>query len=247
MLPTSQQCTLRGKGSQQHPGLHEERCQQVEIGDPFSPPSAGEATPGVLGPVLGSPCTDTHILEKVQQRATKMRKGLDHLPYKEMLRELGLLSQENRRLERWGTSSLVKAVVQKVLGDAPAGTLPLLLGNCSDTEDHALHPHLSYAAAALRPPLHTSMCPIDLDPGLPAQPWACLITSDFPGDVDSWLNLVATPRLQLRFPDESKSGLHLLCNALKRHKPSVALAEEQSASPRLLIRREQLRAGRTLR
>ena len=54
---------------------------------------------------------DTDLLERVQRRATKMIRGMQHLSYEDRLRELGLFSLERRRL--WGDLSVPKGGLQE--------------------------------------------------------------------------------------------------------------------------------------
>ena len=72
--------------------------QHVKGGDPLPLLCPGEVISGVPCPVPCSQLQDREILETVQQRATKMMRGLEHLASKGRLRDLWLLSPEKRGL-----------------------------------------------------------------------------------------------------------------------------------------------------
>jgi len=56
---------------------------------------------------------DMNILERVEQKSTKLIKGLENLSYEERLRETGLFSLEKRRL-RGGSHQCVQIPKGKV-------------------------------------------------------------------------------------------------------------------------------------
>lgn len=56
---------------------------------------------GVLCPNLGPPTQEgLELLEQVHRKATKIIRGLGHLPYEDRLKQMGPFSLENRRLHR---------------------------------------------------------------------------------------------------------------------------------------------------
>ena len=96
----SQQCALAAWEAEWYPGLHQRemasRDREVIV---FLYSALVRHHLEYCVQVWGSQYRkDVELLERVQRRATRMIRGLEHLPYKDRLTDLGLFSPEKRRL-----------------------------------------------------------------------------------------------------------------------------------------------------
>lgn len=93
----SQQCAIAAKVADE-----EEICQQIEGIDPAPLLSTGEAIPGKYWVQFCTSHYKRHIelLEGIQQRDTKVIRGLQHITFEERQSELALLTLGKRRLRK---------------------------------------------------------------------------------------------------------------------------------------------------
>jgi len=94
-LDMSEQCVLAAHG------LHQKKHgQQGEGGDSAPLLHSGVTPSGVLRPALEPSAQERHRpVGEGPEQATKMIRGVEHLSYKERLRDLGLFSLKKRRLQ----------------------------------------------------------------------------------------------------------------------------------------------------